>query len=157
MEPNIGLSTKTRKDVAHLLNLLLADEYLLYTKTLNYHWNVYGMVFHDFHKLFKEQYEALLDLADEIAERVRSLGHDSFGSMAEFSKHTRLKEQPGKVPDALSMIKNLLADHETIVRQMRADIDKCQELGDTGTNNFLTDLMERHEKFAWMLRATATK
>ncbi len=157
MEANIGLSAKTRKEVGKLLNTLLSDEYLLYTKTLKYHWNVHGMVFHDFHALFKDQYEQLLDIADDVAERARALGEDAFGSMAEFSKHARLKEEPGKIPDAHGMIKQLLADHETIIRNTRHDLETCEKLGDMGTNNFLTDLMEKHEKIAWMLRATAQK
>ena len=157
MEANIGIGAKNRKEVAQLLNMLLCDEFVLYIKTLKYHWNVYGIVFRDFHALFKEQYEALLDIADSIAERARTLDYPAFGSMAEFLKHARLKEEPGKIPDALGMIKQLLEDHEAIIRQMRKDIEKCQELGDMGTNNFLTDLMERHEKFAWMLRVTAQK
>ena len=157
MEANIGISAKNRKEVAKILNALLSDEYLLYTKTLKYHWNVQGIVFHDFHALFKEQYEQLLELADEIAERARALGEPAFGSMAEFLKHTHLKEEPGKIPDALGMIKQLLEDHETIIRQMRKDLETCADLGDMGTNNFLTDKMEKHEKIAWMLRATAQK
>lgn len=157
MEAHIGIAPKNRKEVAKILNNLLSDEYLLYTKTLKYHWNVHGIVFHDFHALFKEQYEALLDIADDIAERARALGEPAFGSMVEFSKHARLKEEPGKIPDALGMIKQLLADHETIIRQMREDVETTAKLGDAGTNNFLTEIMERHEKIAWMLRATATK
>lgn len=157
MEAHIGIPPKSRKEVGRILNNLLSDEYLLYTKTLKYHWNVHGIVFHDFHALFKEQYEALLEIADEIAERARAIGEPAFGSMTEFMKHTRLKEEPGKIPDALSMIKQLLADHETIIRQMREDLETCAELDDMGTNNFLTDIMERHEKIAWMLRATAQK
>lgn len=157
MEAHIGLPPKSRKEVAKILNNLLSDVFLLYIKTLKYHWNVHGIVFHDFHALFKEQYEALLDISDDIAERARALGEPSFGSMTEFAKHTRLKEEPGKIPDALGMIKQLLEDHETIIRQMREDLETCADLGDMGTNNFLTEIMERHEKIAWMLRATATK
>lgn len=157
MEANIGLSPKIRKEVAKILNTLLSDEYLLYTKTLKYHWNVHGMVFHDFHKLFLEQYEELLDLADDVAERARAMGEPALGSMAEFLKHARLKEEPGKIPDALGMIKQLLADHEAIIRHTREDLETCAKIGDMGTNNFLTDLMEKHEKIAWMLRATAQK
>lgn len=157
MEANIGLSAKTRKEVAEILNHLLCDEVVIYIKTLKFHWNVYGIVFHDFHALFKEQYEQMLDISDDVAERVRAVGHDSFGTMAEFLKNTRLKEEPGKVPDALGMIKILLADHESVIRQIRKDVETCEDLGDAGTSNFLQDLMEKHEKIAWMLRATATK
>ena len=116
-----------------------------------------GIGFHDFHALFKEQYEALFDIVDEVAERARAMGEPALGTMAEFLKHARLKEEPGKIPDALGMIKQLLADHETIIRQIRKDLEACEELGDMGSNNFLTDLMEKHEKIAWMLRATAQK
>ncbi len=157
MEANIGLSPKARKEVAHILNQLLSDELVVYIKTLKFHWNVYGIVFHDFHKLFLEQYEQMLTISDDVAERVRALGHDAFGSMAEFLKHTRLKEEPGKIPDALGMIKILLADHEALCRQIRKDLETCAELGDMGTNNFLAELLEKHEKIAWMLRATSTK
>lgn len=157
METNIGLSAKTRKEVAHMLNLLLADEFLLYIKTLNFHWNIHGAVFHDYHALFLEQYEKLLDISDAVAERVRQLGFPSFGTMAEFHHHTRLKEEPGKVPSSIHMITKLLHDHEAIIRQIREDIETTAKLGDMGTNNFLCDLIEKHEKIAWMLRATATK
>lgn len=157
METNIGLSAKTRKEVAEILNHLLCDEMVIYLKTLKFHWNVYGIVFHDFHALFKEQYELMLDISDDVAERVRAVGHDSFGTMAEFLKNTRLKEEPGKIPDALGMIKILLADHESVIRQIRKDLETCEKLGDVGTSNFLQDHMEKHEKIAWMLRATATK
>jgi len=157
-ETNIGLPKKSLQGVGKILNTLIADEYLLYTKTLKYHWNVQGIVFHDFHALFKEQYEQLLDITDEVAERARALGETVPATMHEFLKITRLKEEPGKIPDALGMIKQLLADHETIIRNIRVDLQKCaDDFDDMGTNNFLTDLMERHEKTAWMLRATASK
>jgi starvation-inducible DNA-binding protein len=157
MKTHIGLTPKTLDQVSHLLNELLADEFLLYIKTLKFHWNVQGIVFHDFHALFKELYESQLDICDEVAERARALGVVAFGTMIEFAKHTRLKEHPGKNPTALDMIKELLEDYEAIIRQIRKDIDITQELGDMGTNNFLTEIMERHEKTAWMLRATASK
>lgn len=157
MEANIGLSTKTRKEVAEILNQLLSDEMVIYLKTLKFHWNIHGIVFHDFHALFEQQYELMLDISDEVAERVRALGHHSFGTMAEYLKNTRLKEEPGKIPDALGMIKILLADHESVIQQIRKDVEVCDKLKDAGTSNFLQDHMEKHEKIAWMLRATATK
>lgn len=159
MEPKIGITTKNRKEVCAILNTLLSHEYVLYTKTLNYHWNVQGIVFHDFHALFKEQYEKLFNIVDDVAERVRTLGEPSFGSLTEFHKgSSKIKEQPGVVPSAHNMIKNLLADHETIIQLIRSNLQKIADAyGDLGTNNFLTDIMEKHEKIAWMLRATAHK
>ena len=154
MKPNIGMSDPDRQSVVKLLNTLLADEYVLYTKTRNYHWNVVGPQFNDLHKFFESQYEALDDVVDEVAERGRSLGGQAAGTLAEFSRETRLKEQPGQYPDARVMIANLLADHEAVIQSLRADLVTVMDKhGDAGTSDFLTGLMEKHEKMAWMLRA----
>jgi starvation-inducible DNA-binding protein len=154
MNLNIGLSEQQRDGVVKILNSLLSDEYLLYTKTRNYHWNVLGPQFNDLHKFFEEQYTELTEVVDDVAERARSLGGWAFGTLQEFAQHTRLKEHPGHYPNAREMIGNLLADHETIIRQLRMDLETCAErYHDMGTNDFLTGLMEKHEKMAWMLRA----
>lgn len=154
MKTNIGIPDENREGVVKILNTLLSDEYLLYTKTRNYHWNVTGPQFNDLHKFFEAQYEALDEMIDEIAERARALGGASFGTLAEFSKHTRLKEQPGQVSNAREMIGNLLQDHEGVIRFLRKDLETCAEkYHDIGTNDFLTGLMEKHEKMAWMLRS----
>lgn len=158
MEPNIGIETTNRQAVAAILNDILANEYVLYTQTLNYHWNVKGPHFHDLHAMFREQYEQQLQRADDVAERVRSLGERAFGTLQEFSQRATIKEEPGVVPSAHIMIQNLLNGHETIIRLIRKDLQKvADQYGDLGTNNFLTDLMEKHEKTAWMLRATLQK
>jgi starvation-inducible DNA-binding protein len=76
------------------------------------------------------------------------------GTLTEFVKTTRLRERPGEYPDARGMISDLVADHEAVVRQLRADVVTVMDKhGDAGTNDFLTGLMEQHEKMAWMLRA----
>ncbi|HKZ07779.1 MAG TPA: DNA starvation/stationary phase protection protein [Methylomirabilota bacterium] len=154
MKPKIGIADDMRRGVVELLSTLLADEYVLYTKTRNYHWNVEGMQFNDLHKFFEAQYEALDEVIDEVAERARSLGGRALGTLAEFSQRARLKEEPKKVPDAKQMLGNLLADHETLVRELRADLQTAlDKFGDAGTSDFLTGLMEKHEKMAWMLRS----
>ncbi|GBC83512.1 DNA protection during starvation protein 2 [bacterium HR10] len=154
MKPNIGLSDKQRAGVVEILNTLLADEYVLYTKTRNYHWNVVGPRFNELHRFFQEQYEALDEVVDAVAERVRALGGEALGTLTEFLKRTRLKEHPGRYPEARAMLANLLEDHEAIIRHLRADLETCAEkYRDMGTNDFLTELMQRHEKMAWMLRA----
>jgi starvation-inducible DNA-binding protein len=151
---NTGLSEKQRGGVVKILNTLLADEYVLYTKTRNYHWNVIGSDFHALHKFFQEQYEQLDEIADDVAERVRALGGVSAGSLDEFIRLTRLSEKGGAPSSAERMIENLMADHEAVIRSLREDLVACDEkFGDTGTNDFLTGLMETHEKMAWMLRA----
>ena len=151
---NIGLTDKQRDGVVDILNATLSDEYVLYTKTRNYHWNVVGPQFNDMHKFFEGQYEALEDFVDDVAERARALGGIALGSLQAFLKHTRLKEQNGAPPAAMDMIADLLADHESIIRNLRRDVGAVGDKhGDEGTADFLTGLMEEHEKMAWMLRA----
>ena len=104
MNPSIGLSDPDRRAVVDILGALLADEYVLYTKTRNYHWNVVGMPFNDLHKFFEGQYEQLDDIVDDVAERSRALGGRSLGTLAEFKEKTRLKEEPGQVPAARDML-----------------------------------------------------
>lgn len=94
MKPNIDLTEEQRGGVVLILNVLLSDEYVLYTKTRNYHWNVVGTQFHSLHKFFEEQYNQLDEMIDEVAERARSLGGRSLGTLEEFLKHSRLKEEP---------------------------------------------------------------
>lgn len=152
-EPKIGIDEKNRVAVAKILKSTQANEFVLYVKTLNYHWNVLGMSFNDLHGFFGKQYGELADFIDMIAERVRALGLRPFSTMQEFITNAHLKEQPGQIFEAKEMLQNLLDDHETLIRQMRADIDACAQLQDAGTNNFLSELIVKHEKMAWMLRS----
>ena len=150
----IGLSQKDREGSIDVLNRLLSDEYVLYTKSRNYHWNVVGSDFSELHKFFEAQYEELDEIIDEVAERVRSLGGRSLGALKEFIQNTRLKEHTGDYPEAKKMIAQLLNDHEHIIGELRKDLSVCAEqYHDMGTSDFLTGLMEQHEKMAWMLRA----
>lgn len=151
---DIGISEKNRQAIANDLQVLLADEVVLYNKTRNFHWNVEGMHFGQLHKLFEEQYEAIADLTDEVAERIRKIGHYAVGNLADFLKLTHLVEHLGEGSADSDMIRALTEDHETIIRFVRNLIDTVDnKYGDAGTADFLTGLMEEHEKMAWMLRA----
>ena len=151
---NIDLTERSRESAVTILNALLADEFVLGTRTRNCHWNVTGPHFHDLHKLFASQYDALDEIMDDVAERARALGGQAVGTLSEFLSSARLKERPGKYPSASHMTAELLEGHEAVIRQLRADVVACDEkLGDAGTTDFLTGLMVRHEKMAWMLRA----
>lgn len=151
---NIGLTASARQAEVDLLNARLSDLVVLYFKTRKYHWNVVGMHFAELHEFFEEQYDQIAEAMDEVAERARQLGGIAVGTLAEFSKLASLKEQPGVNPSAEQMIRDLLDDHEAIIRQLRADVDLTAEnYEDAGTSDFLTGLMEAHEKMAWMLRA----
>lgn len=153
MKPHLGLPDKSRATVLALLGRLLADEHVLYVKSRNFHWNVTGPDFGPLHALFETHYDALAETIDEIAERIRSLGGVAPGSMKEFLKLTRLDEQPGSKLAPEKMLTELLADHESVIRSLRDDIETAAAAGDAGTNDFLVGVLEAHEKTAWMLRA----
>ncbi|MDH3314096.1 MAG: DNA starvation/stationary phase protection protein [Nitrosopumilus sp.] len=153
---DIGIAEQDREGLVSILTSQLADEYALYTKTRNYHWNVTGPHFNDYHKFFEGQYGEIEVFIDDIAERVRQLGGKAIGTLDELKSHTRLPEHPGQYPSDKEMLSNLIADHEAVIRNLRVDVEKSAEsFHDAGTSDFLTGLMENHEKMTWMLRATA--
>ena len=153
MKPNIGISEKNLKSITTMLSANLADLMTLYIKTRKFHWNVSGESFMELHKLFENQYNKLEEAIDEVAERINKLGSKTIGTMEEFKSQSSLKEAPGKYPSQTEMIKELLKDHETVIIQLRKNIDECQDTyKDAGTADFLTGLMEDHETIAWTLR-----
>lgn len=155
MKANIGLTKEQREGVVGLLKITLADQYVLYTKTRNFHWNVTGPQFHDLHKFFESQYEQIDGAIDDTAERIRALGALSPGSLKEMLALARLREAGGKAIPAKQMLAELIADHEAVIQHLRKDIDTTQEkFGDAGTADYFTGLIQDHEKMAWMLRAT---
>lgn len=153
MKTNIGINEKDTAAVAAILNQLLADENVLYIKVRNAHWNVEGSDFHAQHLFFEELYNELEELIDEIAERVRSIGHYAIGSLKEFLDTTQLHEMQYKKHDSQGYIKELLADYEKLIVFVREKVDVVSEHGDAGTEDFLVAILEKHEKTAWMLRA----
>ena len=152
---NTGISKENSKKVAEILNQLLADEFLLYTKTLNFHWNIEGSNFHSLHLFLDEQYNRLQTIVDSVAERIRKIGHFAKGSMTEFMQVASLSEQPGGAAVSEDMFNQLLDNHEAIIRKTRGLIyDFDEEYDDAGTSDYITGIMKEHEKMAWMLRAS---
>jgi len=153
MEINIGIIEKNRKLVADELSKILADEFVLLTKTKNAHWNVEGYDFYDKHKLFEEQANQLNDSVDSIAERIRTLGHIAPASLKSYLKLTQLAEPKQSKYDSQSFIKELLSDNETVINSLRKNINIfANDYEDLGTSDFITGLMQDHEKMAWFLR-----
>lgn len=149
---NIGIGESERKQVCKGLNKLLADSYLLYLKTQNYHWNVTGKLFQPLHTMFEEQYKDMAEAVDEIAERIRALGEFAPGSFSSFAKVTTIKEE-NSIPTAEEMIHNLVSGNEAVVQTAREIIQLCEEAEDDVTIDLMIERMQKHEKFAWMLRS----
>jgi starvation-inducible DNA-binding protein len=157
-EPNIGISVQDRNISIGLLNNILSDMFVLYLQTLNYHWNIVGPQFNDYHKLFDGQYNELFEEIDMVAERVRAVGGIAYGTMQEMISNASLQEDGGDIPEPRQMVKNLLSQHEKLIRNLRVAVDQTAEnMRDMGTSDFLNGIMITHEKTAWMLRALAER
>lgn len=156
MEINIGINPKERAEITAGLSRLLADSYTLYLKTHNYHWNVEGPLFNTLHLMFEQQYTELAQAVDIIAERIRALGEPAPGSYAAFAKLTSIEEEE-EVPEAETMIANLVKGQEAVVRTARSIFPAAERANDEPTADLLTQRMQIHEKNAWMLRSMLVK
>ena len=152
VSPDPGADRPT--DFVTVLNLVLADECLVYTKTRNYCGNVASPQFQEFHVLFEKQYDELSGIIDEISERIRALGGQAMSTMSEFLQHTQLEEHPVGHPSPARMIGHLLDDHQAVIRSLRGDMAACTgEVDDAGIQDFLASLIEGHERMEQTLRA----
>jgi starvation-inducible DNA-binding protein len=154
MKTEIGIKPANSAEVAQSLNGLLADEHVLYIKTRNAHWNVEGPDFLTIHRFFEEQYKEIESIIDEIAERIRTIGHYAEATLAGFLKETHLTEQTREKNNSSGFMKSLLDDHQAIIIRLRENIDRYdEEWKDVGSSDFITGLLKTHEKMAWMLRS----
>lgn len=152
-KPNIGINEPSRKQIAEGLAKLLADTYVLYSKTHSFHWNVTGSSFPQLHELFGTQYNELWISLDEMAERIRALGVLAPASGKAMAALSSIKEAEG-APKAEAMVKELLEGHEAAIKTARPIIELAQGGGDEGTADLVIGRIQAHEKAAWMLRAT---
>ncbi len=154
MKQAIEISDTDIEEIVAFLNTLLANEYALYTKTRNMHWNINGLNFHKLYKFIKNQYKTLDILIDDIAERIRSLGHFALGSLKDFLNVTHMEKENHDFSNTKQIIQTLVNDHETIIRMIRNDITNISDkYKDSGTADFLTGLMKQHEKMVCRLKA----
>lgn len=149
---NIGISEENREKIADALSRVLADSYVLYLKTHNYHWNVTGELFHSLHEQFEEQYTELADAIDEIAERIRALGYRAPGTFKEFNELTSIEEKQDE-PEAMEMVRRLAVGNEQLLRTARQALVPAKEAEDEATIDLLTERLNVHSKTAWMLRS----
>lgn len=154
MKTEIGISDTNSQLAANELMKILGDEYVLFTKTKKAHWNVEGADFIAKHKFFESQFGELDVLIDKVAERIRAIGHYPEATLKSFLQLTRLTEKTGSENNSQGFIKDLLSDHESIIIHLRENIHRFSaEYHDQGSSDFITGLMEKHEKMAWFLRA----
>jgi starvation-inducible DNA-binding protein len=152
---DIGISAGDRKQIAEGLSHFLADAYTLYLKTHNFHWNVTGPMFNALHGMFETQYTEQWTALDDVAERIRALGFNAPGSYAEFTRLSSIAEEPGlgDTPDWREMVRQLTVGNEAVCRTARAALKVADAAGDDPSVDLLTQRLQVHEKYAWMLRS----
>jgi len=149
---DIGIPAEQRSQIAEGLGRVLADSTVLYAKTHGFHWNVTGPMFNTLHLMFMEQYTELWNALDEIAERIRALGHMAPFGGSTYSGLSSIPETEG-IPAALAMVRELVEGHEAVARTIRGVFAVADEAGDQPTADLLTQRLQIHEKTAWMLRS----
>lgn len=149
---NIGISSEDRQQIANELSKVLADSYTVYLMTHNFHWNVTGPMFTTLHEMFMNQYTETWQALDEIAERIRALGHYAPGTYAQFADLSSIAEPKG-VLNAEEMISLLLQANEALARTLRQAFACADDANDQPTADLLTQRLDVHEKNAWMLRS----
>ena len=147
-----GIKRQDRKKLVHGLSRVLAETYVLYVKTQGFHWNVVGPLFYGLHKLTEEQYRNLAAAVDEIAERIRALGHPAPATFAEFTALSSISEMK-ELQNADAAVRALAHDHEQISRTLRETADIADEFKDKASADMLTGRLKAHEHMAWMLRS----
>ncbi|MET4081977.1 starvation-inducible DNA-binding protein [Pedobacter sp. UYP30] len=151
---NIGISDKNRQEIAEQLSIILADEFLLYSKTLNAHWNIEGPDFHAVHLYLETLYNEQQGIVDTVAEKIRAVGHYVPAQLSKYLQLTHLSEKTLDKNDSQTLFAELLEDHESIIVFLRENIKPvADKMKAEGISDYITGLMEYHEKTAWMLRA----
>ncbi len=149
---DIGIDKGGRKAIADGLSRLLADEYTLYLKTHNFHWNVTGPMFNTLHLMFETHYNESALAVDLVAERIRALGFPAPGTYKQYAALSSIEETDG-VPEAMEMVRLLVKGHEACAKTARGVFPTAEKAQDEPTCDLLTQRMQLHEKTAWMLRS----
>jgi starvation-inducible DNA-binding protein len=148
----VEIAPDAKAEIIDALHQALAETTIATLKAQTFHWNVTGMSFGALHKLFQEIYEDHFDAQDVLAERVKAMNGHADGRYSEFLKRSAITESDGRMP-AKAMVEALKADQETASATLRALAELAGEHGDMVTNDIALGRADKHDKFAWMLRA----
>jgi starvation-inducible DNA-binding protein len=135
------------------LKVILGTNFALYLKSHNYHWNIEGPNFPQYHDFLNNFYAEVFAQTDLIAEHVRYLDSYVPGSMERFLELADIEEAVDNIPSALSMMTQLKSDNDRFIIHLRAGIAAAEQANEPAVGNFLQDLLGAHQKKAWMLRS----
>jgi starvation-inducible DNA-binding protein len=145
------LKPEAVKAITEAINSLIADSFALYVKTKNFHWHLAGPHFRDYHLLFDEQADQILDSIDPLAERVRRIGGLTIRSISHVTELQSIADNNEVHVPAQEMVRHLLADNEHIAQRQRAAMELADEMRDHPTSNLLQELLDETEKRIWFL------
>ena len=134
------------------LRVILGTNFGLYFKSHAFHWNVEGPNFSEYHSFLGDFYDSVFDQTDDIAEKLRMLGVYAPTSIARMLELADIQEEDS-IPDALEMLRRLASDNARFIFHLRAGIVAADEANEPAISNFLQDLLDKHQKHAWMLRS----
>ena len=152
----IGLDTTKSKELAELLNDLLANYSVFYQNTRGYHWNITGEKFFELHLKFEELYNDLFAKIDEVAERVLTLGYNPGHKFTDYLKTSEIPEST-EVSDGFKAVEQILGAFKVILKKQRNLLDLSAEINDEGTNSLMSDYIREQEKQVWMYSAFLKK
>jgi len=130
-----------------------ATEFSFYLKAHEFHWNVEGIHFQEYHALFETIYTEVYGVIDEFAEKIRTLGAYAPGSLSKLSMLSRVDDE-NSVPDTGTMVAMLLEDSDKCCALFKIVYDVAEREGEHGFSNFLAERMDAHRKHSWMLRSS---
>jgi starvation-inducible DNA-binding protein len=142
----------SQSTVIEALKAILADQYALYLKTQNYHWNVVGPQFAMLHGLFEGQYRDLAEAVDTTAELIRGLGAKAPATLEGYAKMARI-QSGNEEADAQQMLKDLLSDQQLIQKNLKAVLEIAAAASDDVVVDFMIQRLTIHRKTAWMLQS----
>ena len=137
--------------ISKLLNGLVADSFVLYVKTKNFHWHVSGPHFRDYHLLFDEQAAEIFATIDDLAERVRKLGAKTIHSIGEIAKLQTIKDNDKSFVSPGDMLRELMNDNKSVIKRMRAAHEVADKHDDIATASILENFIDQAEKRNWFL------
>ena len=136
-----------------LAKIAFASEFSFALKAQNFHWNVEGSDFFEYHALFEKIYDEVYSVIDDFAENIRKLKTYTPASLSRFNMLTQVKDETDIIP-LEAMVKELLLDNEKMIVILKKTYDAAEAAGKHGFSNFLAERIDAHKKHSWMLRAT---
>jgi starvation-inducible DNA-binding protein len=150
-ETPTDLSSEGVAEITAELRQLLADTFVLYLKTKNFHWHMTGRYFRDYHLLLDEQAEQIFEMTDDIAERARKIGGTTLRSIGDIERHQRLKDNDNENVAPGQMLKELNDDNQALTRYLRSTHEACDKYNDVATASLIENWIDQSERRTWFL------